>query len=94
MTDDQNVNGNLERLEQWAQKVLDDSARLPEDHSEAELRERQALWYADFFTTDDGWLVAPPDDPAMRERLTVEEGLSPELADEVLAKMRELAASR
>jgi hypothetical protein len=94
MTDDQNVNGNLERLEQWAQKVLDDSARLPEDLSEAELRERQALWYADFFTTDDGWLVAPPDDPAMRERLTVEEGLSPELADEVLAKMRELAASR
>jgi hypothetical protein len=94
MGEHENLNGNLERLEQWAAKVLDDSARLPEELTEAELREHQAQWYAEFFTTDDGWLVASPDDPAMRERLTVEEGMSPELADEVLAKMRELAAAR
>ena len=94
MAESENLNGNLERLEQWAGKVLDDSAHLSEDLSEAELRERQALWYADFFTTEDGWLVAAPDDPVMRERLTGEEGLSPDFADEVLAKMRELAAAR
>jgi hypothetical protein len=91
---DENLNGNLERLEQWANKVLDDSARLSEDLDEAELRERQALWYADFFTLEDGWLVAAPDDPAMRDRLIGEEGMSPEFADEILAKMRELAAAR
>ena len=76
------------------QEGLEDSASRPPDLSETELRERQALWYAEFFTTDDGWLVAPLDDPAMRERLTGEEGLSPDVADAVLAKMRELAAAR
>jgi len=86
--------GNLDRLQRWAERVVDDSARLPEDLSEAELQERQALWYAEYFTTDDGWLVADPDDPAMRERLTTEEGMGPELADQVLAKMRELGAAR
>ena len=84
----------LERLERWAQKVLDDAERLPEDLTEDELRERQVLWYADFFTLEDGWLVASPDDPAMRERLIDEEGMSPDFADEILAKMRELAAAR
>ena len=91
---DESLNGNLERLQQWADKVLDDSARLSEDLGEAELRERQALWYADFFTLEDGGLVAAPDDPAMRDRLIGEEGMSPDFADEVLAKMRELAAAR
>ena len=94
MTDDQNQNGSLDRLDQWAGKVLEDTASLPPELSEAELRERQATWYSEFFITEDGWLVAPPDDPAMRERLTGEEGLSPEVADAVLAKMRELAAAR
>lgn len=83
---------DLERVEQWAQKVVDESASLPEDILEDQLMERQASWYADFFTLEDGWLVAPPDDPAMRERLMVEEGMSAELADQVLAKMKELAA--
>jgi hypothetical protein len=87
-------NGYLDRLERWAAKVLDDSQRLPEDLSEEELREQQVSWYADFFTLEDGWLVASPDDPAMRERLTGEEGMPPDLADEVLAKMRELGAAR
>lgn len=84
----------LERLERWADKVLDDSARLSEDLTEDELRQRQAFWYADFYTLNDGWLIAAPDDPAMRNRLIEEEGMSPDFADEVLAKMRELAAAR
>jgi hypothetical protein len=85
---------DLNRLERWARKVLDESARLPEDLSGEELRQQEALWYADFFTLEDGWLVASPDDPAMRERLIDEEGMSPDFADEVLAKMRELGAVR
>jgi len=84
----------LDRLEQWATKVTAESERLPEDLTDDALRERQASWYADYFTLDDGWLYAAPDDPAMRDRLLNEEGLSPELADQVLAKMRELAAAR
>jgi hypothetical protein len=87
-------NGYLERLERWADKVVDDSARLSEDLTGDELREREALWYADFFTLEDGWLIADPDDPAMRGRLIDEEGMSPDLADEVLAKMRELGSPR
>lgn len=84
----------LNRLEQWAQKVTAESEQLPEDLSDDELLERQAAWYADYFTLDDGWLYAAPDDPAMRKRLLDEEGMNPELADLVLAKMRELGAGR
>jgi hypothetical protein len=84
----------LDRVEWWANKVADESAGLPEDLSDDEVRERQAAWYAEFFTLEDGWLVAAPDDPAMRERLLDEEGMSPDLADQVLAKMRELGAAR
>lgn len=90
MTDDR----HLERLEHWAQTVVAESEQLPDDLSPEELREHEARWYADYFTLDDGWLVASPDDPAMRERLIREEGMSDDLADEVLAKMRELAATR
>jgi hypothetical protein len=84
----------LDRLEWWAGKVAAESEELPEDLTDDELRERQASWYADFFTLDDGWLYAAPDDPAMRDRLLDEEGMSPDLADLVLAKMRELGAAR
>jgi hypothetical protein len=84
----------LDRLERWAQKVTADSESLPEDLSDDELLERQATWYAEYFTLDDGWLYAAPDDPAMRERLLDEEGMSPDFADLVLTKMRELAAAR
>jgi hypothetical protein len=90
MADDEYLN----RVERWAEKVLDDSARLSEDLTGDELREREALWYADFFTLESGWLVADPDDPAMRSRLIDEEGMSADFADEVLAKMRELGAAR
>jgi hypothetical protein len=84
----------LDRLESWADKVLEDSARLSEDLTEDELRERQVAWFADFYTLQDGWLVADPDDQAMRDLLIGEEGMSPDLADQVLAKMRELAVAR
>jgi hypothetical protein len=87
-------NGHLERLESWAERVVAESEQLPGDMTAEELREQEALWYAGFFTLEDGWLVASPDDPAMRERLVVEEGMSDELADDVLAKMRELGAAR
>jgi hypothetical protein len=86
--------GYLERLEQWADKVVAESAELPDDLPAVELREREALWYADFFTLEDGWLIAGPDDPAMRDRLIHEEGMTADFADDVLAKMRELAATR
>jgi hypothetical protein len=85
---------DLSRLERWADKVLDDTESLPEDLTGEELREREALWYAHFFRLDDGQLNADPDDPAMRGRLIDEEGMSPDFADEVLAKMRELSAAR
>jgi hypothetical protein len=84
----------LDRLESWADKVLEDSARLSEDLTEDELRERQVAWFADFYTLQDGWLVADPDDQAMRDLLIGEEGMSPDLVDQVLAKMRELAVAR
>ena len=84
----------LDRVESWAGKVADESAALPEDLPDDELRERQVAWYADFFTLEDGWLIASPDDPAMRERLIDEEGMSPDFADQVLAKMRELGGAR
>jgi hypothetical protein len=84
----------LDRVERWADKVAAESERLPEDLTEDQLLEQQAIWYADFFTVEDGWLVAPPDDPAMRDRLLNDEGMSPDLADRVLAKMREIGAGR
>jgi len=84
----------LERLGQWADRVVADSERLSEALPGDELREREALWYAEFFTLDDGWLVADPDDPAMRDRLMHDEGMSHELADDVLEKMRQLGAAR
>jgi hypothetical protein len=86
--------GYLERLERWAGRVVAESERLSEHMTAEELREHQARWYADFFTLDDGWLIASPDDPAMRDRLIHEEGMSDELADDVLAKMSELGAAR
>jgi hypothetical protein len=84
-----NENGNLGLLEEWAQKVVEDSQSLPEDLSEDELQERQVQWYADYFVLSG----SDPDDPALRGRLVDEEGMSPELADEVLAKLRQLAAA-
>jgi endonuclease III len=77
-------------LEAWVQLVLDDSNRLEEDLSEAELHERQVAWYAEFFAL----AQADPDDPALRERLIDLEGMGPALADEVLDKLREIQTNR
>jgi hypothetical protein len=84
----------LGRLERWAERVVADSASLAEDLTGDELLEQQAHWYAEFYTLEDGWLIAGPDDPSMRDRLIHDEGMSPELADDVLTKMRELGAAR
>ena len=83
-------NGNLDLLETWAEKVLSDSANLPEGLSESEVREREVQWYADYFVLSQ----SDPTDPALRARLVDEEGMDPELADQVLARMRQLAAAR
>jgi hypothetical protein len=84
---------NLERLDRWAAKVVAESAELPPELSGEDLREHEAGWYAEYFTLADGWVVAAPDDPAMRAWLLEEEGMSPELADAVLARMRGMAAA-
>lgn len=85
---------DLDRLERWAERVLEDVSTLPEDMPEGELRERQARWYADYFALAEGSPVGGPDDPAMRTWLIEEEGMSPDFADEVLAKMKELVAAQ
>jgi hypothetical protein len=84
---------NEEYLERWAEKVLDESAQLPDDLSADELREYEVRWYADYYTLEDGWLIADPDDPAMRDWLIQDEGMNPAFADAILAKMKELAAA-
>jgi len=86
-------NEDLERLEQWADKVAEESRRLPADLSEAEVREYEARWYADFYAQNVDLIKAGPDDPAMRDWLITEEGMSPELADAVLGRLRNLATA-
>jgi hypothetical protein len=76
----------MRTLETWVTRVLADAERLGAGASEAELEARQIDWFADFFTL----AGADPDDPALRERLVDLEGMSPELADAVLARMREV----
>jgi hypothetical protein len=90
MTDEE----HLERLERWVDKVVEESALLSEDSTEEEIRERQSIWYADYFTLEDGWLMGAPDDPEMRRWLIEEEGMAPDFADQVLGKMSELAVAR
>ena len=87
-------NERFERMQRWADKAVDASAFLPEVLPESHLRERQAIWYADFYVGEDGRLIADPNNPAMREWLIDQEAMSPDLADDVLVKMRELAAAR
>jgi hypothetical protein len=76
----------LDRVEQWAEKVLEESARLSPELSQSELREQEARWYADYY--------ALGNEEVSRERLIDQDSLSPEMADMVLAKLRELAAAR
>jgi hypothetical protein len=87
------ANEALERLEQWAEKVAEESRRLPADITDDELLRHEAGWYADYYAHEPEWGSAAADDPAKREWLIVEEGMSPQLADAVLAKLRELTAA-
>jgi len=87
-------NETLERLEQWAEKVADESRQLPADLTEDELLDHEAGWYADFYARNEDLIKGGPDDPAMREWLIAEEDMSPPLADAVLDRLRNLAAAR
>jgi hypothetical protein len=78
----------------WADRALDDEARASEHLTSAEPRERRAWALADSYVLADAWLVAPPDDPRMREWLIEEEECSPERAELVLDRMRELGDER
>ena len=87
-------NEHLERLQRWADKVAEESRRLPADLTESEVLEHEAGWYADFYAQNADLIKGGPDDPAMRDWLITEEGMSPELADAVLGRLRSLAAAR
>ena len=59
------------------------------------LRDRAVLEDAHYYgqLADGFWLIAHPDDPAMRAFLIDDEGMDPSYAGAVVAKMRELAAA-
>jgi hypothetical protein len=61
------------------------------DRRDADLSERSL---AEFYTLADAWLIGPPDDPKMRAYLIKEDNCSPEQAERVLARMRELGRER
>ncbi len=58
------------------------------------MHDSDVLDTADFYMLADAWLIAPPDDPSLRQYLIDSEWLDPDFADEVIAKMRELDAAR
>jgi GH43 family beta-xylosidase len=90
------IDGNerLERLERWAAKVVEESGQLSPDISEQELRDHQATWYADFYAANSDWARRPQDDAEMRTFLITQEDMSPELADAVVARLKDLVAAR
>ena len=75
----------LERLQQWADKVAQDSRNIPAGTTADELREREAEWYAEYYALIGGV-------PGDREWLITQEDMSPEVADAVLDKLKNLAA--
>jgi hypothetical protein len=88
------ANENLNRLERWAAKVAEESRQLPPDLSEQELREHEAAWYADFYAANSDWALKSHDDAETRNWLITEEDLDPELADAILARLKELVGAR
>lgn len=90
------IDGNerLDRLERWAAKVVEESEQLPADISEQELRDHQARWYADFYAVNADWALKTHDDAEMRSWLITQEDMSPELADAVVARLKDLVAAR
>jgi hypothetical protein len=87
------ANENLDRLERWAEKVAEESAQLSPDISEQELRDHEAGWYADFYAANGDWALPSRDDAEIRNWLTTQEDLSPELADAVVARMKDAVAA-
>ena len=79
-------------MDAWADRVLDNRARVTEQLTDGELLDRAVMDMADSMICSDGWLIAP-DDPGLRTHLEGEMG-STVLADAVIAKMRELGAAR
>ena len=77
----------LERLQQWADKVAQDSRNIPAGATPEELREREAEWYAEYYALIGG---APGD----REYLITQEDMSPEVAEAVLDKLKNLAGAQ
>jgi hypothetical protein len=57
-------------------------------------KQLEAVCEAEDWMMEDGWIVAHPDDPRMREFLIESEHQDPEWADLVLVNMRSLAARR
>lgn len=88
------ANENLDRLERWAEKVAEESTRLPPDISAQELREHEAGWYADFYAANGDWALPSRDEADLRNWLISQEDVDPELADAVLVRLRELVAAR
>lgn len=87
-------NENLDRLERWAEKVAEESAKLPSDISEDELRDHEAGWYADFYAANSDWALPTRDDAETRSWLITQEDVSPELADAILARLKDPVAAR
>jgi hypothetical protein len=85
---------SLERMERWADRVLDDRAREGEHFTDDELFDLRAERMARDMTMRDYWLIASPDDPEMREHLIESEGCDEAFADAVLDKMREIGRRR
>jgi len=83
---------DLEELDAWADRVLDDRARVTEHLTEAELHDRSVVELAESFACADGWSIGP-DDPALRTYLIDGESISDAMADAVIAKLRELGAA-
>jgi hypothetical protein len=55
------------------------------------LSDRAATQAAHFYTLADGWVIAHPDDLRMRHFLIEDEGYRPEMADQILDRMRAIA---
>jgi len=77
----------LERLQPWADKVAQESRNIPPDTSPEQLREREAEWYAEYYTLLGGV-------PGDRDWLITQEDMSPEVADAVLDKLKNLAGAQ
>ena len=84
----------MDDLIKWADAVLDEHARRSEHLTEEEMFNLRVTEEAERYTLADGWEISHPDDPRMRRYLLDDEGMHPDFADAVLAKMRDLTRNR